>query len=308
MEEDRCARLSEEEIEIISPPVADPCDMLEGALVTLTKEIAKLDPDLVAHGFLGGEFGYGAHYENDVFLMHPFCWCELDDCPWCGGCKCPDPAPKHYVDGAEVSANAAWEFSRNLLGKLPHEVAKYGTPKYLAYDKLWNERIKERDRRSKTIYQARTHTCEPCGMMADRQEDESWKPSQSAPNFWHKKSGLKVWWYKWIGRDTEAIGADGADIGAIFNECLSSLTPRAAMEGGISNRSLFEFNHDYWWKIESTRAEFGEALQQFLASASLKNADALERFGIRWFGTRHHSDAFETNFGGVKTAEKESAK
>ena len=26
---------------------------------------------------------YGVDYENDVFMMHPFCWCEQEDCPWC---------------------------------------------------------------------------------------------------------------------------------------------------------------------------------------------------------------------------------
>ena len=28
---------------------------------------------------------YGTHFEDDKFMMHPFCWCEKDDCPWCGG-------------------------------------------------------------------------------------------------------------------------------------------------------------------------------------------------------------------------------
>lgn len=27
---------------------------------------------------------YGADYENDVFMMHRFCWCEKESCPWCG--------------------------------------------------------------------------------------------------------------------------------------------------------------------------------------------------------------------------------
>lgn len=39
-------------------------------------------------GFLGGDNGYGVEYENDVFMMHPFCWCERPDCPWCLGCEC----------------------------------------------------------------------------------------------------------------------------------------------------------------------------------------------------------------------------
>lgn len=27
---------------------------------------------------------YGSECENEVFSMHPFCWCENDSCPWCG--------------------------------------------------------------------------------------------------------------------------------------------------------------------------------------------------------------------------------
>lgn len=32
---------------------------------------------------------YGTDYENEVFLMRRFCWCEDDACPWCLGCRCP---------------------------------------------------------------------------------------------------------------------------------------------------------------------------------------------------------------------------
>jgi hypothetical protein len=28
---------------------------------------------------------YGTDFENDVFMMHRYCWCESDDCQWCGG-------------------------------------------------------------------------------------------------------------------------------------------------------------------------------------------------------------------------------
>jgi len=28
---------------------------------------------------------YGTEYENDIFMMHPYCWCEKESCPWCGG-------------------------------------------------------------------------------------------------------------------------------------------------------------------------------------------------------------------------------
>lgn len=31
---------------------------------------------------------YGTNYENDVFMMNRYCWCERSDCPWCAGCSC----------------------------------------------------------------------------------------------------------------------------------------------------------------------------------------------------------------------------
>lgn len=27
---------------------------------------------------------YGAHFENDTFEMHPYCWCDEETCPQCG--------------------------------------------------------------------------------------------------------------------------------------------------------------------------------------------------------------------------------
>jgi hypothetical protein len=36
---------------------------------------------------------YGTTVENAWFMMHPFCWCELDDCPWC---REEDPMPNFY--------------------------------------------------------------------------------------------------------------------------------------------------------------------------------------------------------------------
>lgn len=71
----------------------------------------------------------------------------------------------------------------------------------------------------------------------------------------------------------------------------------------MSNRTLFEFNHDYAHKIEGNQESFCRALGQYLNSGSPENADALERYGVRCFGMRHHSDAFEINWGGVKAQE-----
>lgn len=50
----------------------------------LTRQIClKTDDD--GSGGLGGEYGYGCNFENDVFLMNRYCWCEQDGCKVCNG-------------------------------------------------------------------------------------------------------------------------------------------------------------------------------------------------------------------------------
>jgi len=73
--------MSGDTVRIILPKRAS--NYIDLGLVELTEAIAGYDPDAVSHGLLGGQFGYGAHWENDTFMMHPYCWCEEDDCPWC---------------------------------------------------------------------------------------------------------------------------------------------------------------------------------------------------------------------------------
>lgn len=33
---------------------------------------------------------YGTVVENETFSMHPFCWCEEEECPWCGPTNAPN--------------------------------------------------------------------------------------------------------------------------------------------------------------------------------------------------------------------------
>lgn len=48
-------------------------------LYDLSHALGELRPEAQAHGLLGGEWGYGQHFNNDVFEMHPFYW---------GDCEC----------------------------------------------------------------------------------------------------------------------------------------------------------------------------------------------------------------------------
>jgi hypothetical protein len=68
------------EVEIIIPKGAT--TNVENDLVKLTEFLSKKLKIESGYG-LGGEFGYGIDFENDVFMMHEYCWCERDDCKWC---------------------------------------------------------------------------------------------------------------------------------------------------------------------------------------------------------------------------------
>lgn len=59
---------------------------IEDLLVKITKKIVDLELADNYGGLLGGEFGYGVHFENELFKMHPFCWCGED----CKDCRTPE--------------------------------------------------------------------------------------------------------------------------------------------------------------------------------------------------------------------------
>ena len=139
--------------------------------------------------------------------MHQYCWCEKDDCEWCRGCTCPDEAWRYFKDKQEIASKQYNDEFYDYEGKLPCEYAKFGSKKYKEYDKKWNEKIAERNKRYDVEH---TPMCDYCkGLVGN------------APNFWHKKSNFKVWWYKWIGRDSkysrELTLKEWTDI---FNDCI----------------------------------------------------------------------------------------
>lgn len=45
---------------------------------------------------------YGTDYENEVFMMHPFCWCEKSDCAWCGSAEERKGAPNFWYKPTDL--------------------------------------------------------------------------------------------------------------------------------------------------------------------------------------------------------------
>ncbi|KKM01780.1 hypothetical protein LCGC14_1790990 [marine sediment metagenome] len=157
----------------------------------------------IPQGFLGGTYGYGADFENDTFRMYPYCWCEKEDCPWCSGCTCPDSAYHYHIDKREVSFEEWYRY-------YDYNVPNVQNPNW--------ERI------SQEVNTHRTSTHDAICSHCTKGGPEGKPPGHSAPNFWHKPSGLKIWWYKYIGRGMEQIPkVTLPQWGKIYFECLTSI-------------------------------------------------------------------------------------
>ncbi len=69
-------------LNIIMPVGALGASEYDDALETVIRKIAVAaspDPEM--------EWAskYGTDVDNAVFMMHPYCWCEKEDCSWCSG-------------------------------------------------------------------------------------------------------------------------------------------------------------------------------------------------------------------------------
>ena len=156
---------------------------------------------------------YGADFENFTFLMHTYCWCEKAGCPWCSGCTCPESAWHYYIDGQEVS-DADWQWF-------------YTSRAPATSDPQWDEVTTAINARRETRHDPECPFC-----LGQQHAGRGAIAGRTAPNFWHKRTGLRVWWYKYIGRDVEVYNPNNADIGAVLAECFGSLGKTEEVDNG----------------------------------------------------------------------------
>lgn len=193
---------------------------IERDLVRLSALLAHMRLAEESHGVLGGEHGYGPYfYENDVFMFKSFCWCGRDDCPWCATCTCPPEAHHYLVDGKEVSFDEWMDFFEREAGEAPVEDE--------AAFAEWERRADAVNARRSERHDS---VCEFCTKAIGL--DKGAEPGRNAPNFWYKPGNLKIWWYKWIGRDMEYNRPiKPAEWGRIFRHCLDSIIADADRAG-----------------------------------------------------------------------------
>lgn len=218
-------------------------DALSEALVRLTRTLHETGrADGSQGGLFGGEFGYGANYEDDTFLLHRFCWCEREECPWCGGCLEDYGDPEHTGDCYQ------WAVHRDLLAEgfvqAPWTDGPYTRPpEGWSYDR--RREVEDRVRAkwcaildlsfpfacmvhctcgAKDEWLARVRACECDACTASGAYGEAGAlPGRVAPNFWHKPSGVRVWWYKYIGRGMEVHIPEGEDPVRAVEAAIASL-------------------------------------------------------------------------------------
>lgn len=71
----------------------------------------------------------------------------------------------------------------------------------------------------------------------------------------------------------------------------------------MSNRTLIELNHDFTHYVEGEPEAFARALAAYARSASKENAEKLERWGVKVFGMRHHSEGYRITWGYTKASQ-----
>lgn len=137
----------------------------------------------ISGGGLGGKYGYGADYENDVFAMHPYCWCERADCEWCRACEC-DYEYEYFGPGGEEITEDEWFWT---------ELKDYSN-----YGDWFN-----------SMELVGKDECANCALGIEPK-----------PNFLYKPTGAAVYWYKYIGRGMEVDGDVPHDF---WSKCIESI-------------------------------------------------------------------------------------
>ena len=166
---------------------------------------------------------YGVDFENDVFKIKPYCWCEQEKCPWCAYCTCPDSARKYFEDGVKITSKKYREAWNLVTQNDPFFKPGYpavGTTKFRKLDQAYKKQINEFQQHYKVEFTPECDFCLGKGIFAVLGAE----PGMGAPNFLYKPSKFGVRWYKYIGRGMESNRSiSQKELNKIVTHCLKSL-------------------------------------------------------------------------------------
>lgn len=250
-----------DEVEItLHLPLPD-MDALGLVLCDITKALHERDPESVAHGFLGGSFGYGGNWSSPVFDMRPYCWDDCD-CGFEDRSETWHAAHPHRDDCFQVVLRSRFakydeESGYNAAEKLINapgshisrstsesgmvmqwtEQTASGKSAHRAWCKAHDAQTKAHDKLTRALYLERKLKPVPyqwhctCGVDSEAKKyftTEGHYPTccLTLPNFRHHASGFEVRWYKYIGRSMEVVGTP-PDLRAMAAECIADVKQAA---------------------------------------------------------------------------------
>lgn len=217
--------MQENNITVIVPPIDNAND--DDGITMNIRCLAKLAARSSGE-YLEDATSYGAVFENDTFVMNRYYWGDCD----CGHNHAEEEWSKShshaddcyqselvrmkkaagwtpckilgepYLDRPEgISFNQTQEIEKKIFKTL---MRKFNKPERgcavhctCDYRSEWNAWIKDNGHKE---------TC-----------------SLEKPNFLHKPTGLRIDWYKYIGRDQKVENAEGVDLEEVFRSCVLSL-------------------------------------------------------------------------------------
>lgn len=190
--------------------------MIEEGLYEISKQITLSTGEDNIQGILGGEYGYGVEFKNDIFEMHPFYY---DDC------SCGFEDESYQWQETHPHDTMCYQQQLDSLIRLegidPDDWGVDNTDK--------TDVIARKLARSLGLSDSVTYTLCTCNREALVTQ---WYQAHGhkenclliQPNFWHYASGTSINWYKYIGRSMKG----GEDLSFIqwidiVKECLVSL-------------------------------------------------------------------------------------
>lgn len=237
-------------MEVFVPGAED--DAVSIGLRMLTQQLLSRNLGKETGGGFGGAFGYGVDFQNDVFIMYPsymddVCACGYEerwrprDEQWCAEHEhqptCYQAELRSQMDTYDIEHRwreiEALAFGPNAT---PFDML-FGTHKKSAMD-AWRIASAARQKFENRLYKrlCKKHKLShfgcaihcTCGYAELRR---AWCATDShdlmcpvvRPNFWHKPTGMKVEWYKYIGRDNRVELGSAASWRDVLEDCLHSI-------------------------------------------------------------------------------------